>query len=254
MGIHGKLLLLLLLSPILASAQAPGPPPPTPAPDATPKSLGSYSLVVTSQEPSPATHLLTPPLLIDVAAATVLAPGDASGTKSLPPQYLAEDFANPRYDCIPGPPAVSAPRPAGSAASAPSSVVERVHGCDAIDRAELTLRDPSTVGFHIANHGPAAQLEINLRVHDLQPVSRSELQGTWHAAEVIFIAVPKPTPSDKVVSATLIGDWDGNAVVFEPGKPLPDGAKKALEDLNIHQDLGDKTLYSYKVKDPKPAK
>ena len=34
----------------------------------------------------------------------------------------------------------------------------------------------------------------------------------------------------------------------KPGKALPESAKKGLEDLGVHQDLGDAVLYSYRVK------
>jgi hypothetical protein len=237
------------LPPSHASGQAPGPPP---APDADhpDKSLGSYSLVVTTLEPSPGDHLLNPPITLQLEAGSELAPKTSTGTKTIPAQYAIESFGNPRFDCLPA----AAAGPAAQAPASPSPASSPNDACEAIDRADLAIRDPNTVAYHLVNHGAAAQLELNLQVRDLVPVSRNTLDAQWHALEVIFVPVPKTTPSQHVLSAVFVGDWNGNAVVFEPGKPLPESAKKALEDLNIHQDLGDKTLYSYKVKDPKQAK
>ena len=220
MRAHPAFVLCLAFASAPTRAQAPGPPPP-PDTDTAAKSLGSYSLVVTTLEPSAGTHLLNPPLTLQLDAGTVPAPKTSSGTKTVPAQYAIESFANPRYDCIPA----AAPSPPAA------------DGCDAIDRAELAIRGPNTVAYRLVNHGAAAQLELNLEVRDLAPVSRNVLDGQWHALEVIFVPVPKATPSQPVLSAVFVGDWDGNAVVFEPGKPLPEGARKALEDLNIHQDL-----------------
>jgi hypothetical protein len=217
-----------------ACGQNPGPPPDADTVTKADTTVGSYSVVVTALEPSPATHLLNPPLTIDVPPATEMAPKDFSGTKAVPPQYAVDGFGNPRFDCIPA--------AAGEQA------------CDAVDRSDLTFRDANTVAYHIANHGGAVQLSLNLLVHDISPVSRVIAEASWRAKEVIFVSIPKPAPAFHFVSAVLVGDWNGNAIVFEPGKPLPDSAKKALDDLGIHQDLGDKILYSYKVKEPKPSK
>jgi hypothetical protein len=231
MRAHWMLPIPLLLLPGILHAQVVTPPPEA---DKADKPLGTYSLVVTTSEPSPATHLLNPPFTIELEAATPAAPKEIAGTKTVPPQYAIEAFGNPRYDCI------------ESAAQS--------RGCQALDRADLSIRDPNTVAWHLANHGAAVQLQLNLQVHDLQPVSRTAIENQWHAQQVIFVPVPRPTTSFHFLSAVLVGDWNGNAVVFEPGKPLPDVAKKALDDLGIHQDLGDKILYSYKVKDPKASK
>ena len=225
------LLLLFLFHPWPLCGQAPGPPPDADKSEKADKLLGSYSLIVTSSEPSPSTHMLNPPLTIDLEAGTPAVPKDASGTKTVPAQYTIESFGSPRYDCI-------------------ESAAQN-HGCDAIDRSDLSIRDAITIAYHFGGHGAAVQLQVNLQVHDLLPVSRVALEGQWHAQDVVFVPVPKATPSFRFVSAVLVGNWNGNAVVFEPGKPLPDSAKKALDDLDIHQDLGDKTLYGYKVKDPK---
>jgi len=233
---RGRCLLLIswLFVAGLAWGQPPGPPPDPGAADKADTGLGNYSIVVTSLEPSQATHLLNPPLTIDVPAATEIAPKDFSGTKAVPPQYAADSWGSPRFECIPG--------AAGE------------HACDAVDRSDLSIRDANTIAYHIANHGSAAQLSLNLLVHDISPVSRTIAEASWHAKEVIFVSIPKATPAFHFVSAVLVGDWDGNAIVFEPGKPLPDSAKKALDDLGVHQDLGDKILYSYRVKDPKEVK
>jgi hypothetical protein len=48
----------------------------------------------------------------------------------------------------------------------------------------------------------------------------------------------------------LVGEWNGEPIVFEVGKPLPDSAKKGLEDLGVKQDLGEGILYSFRVKEP----
>lgn len=230
-------LAFLMLISMLAPGQstpAPAPPAASPAPADAEKDLGSYSLVVTALEPSPAAHLLNPPLVIQLDGATQLAPRERSGTETVSSQYVIEGFGNPRYECM--------------AANAHD------HGCDALDRSSFLVRDANTLEYHLANHGAPVQLEINLQVHDLLPISQAVMQASWHPREVIFVSVPKPSPSFRFVSAVLVGDWNGNAIVFEPGTPLPESAKKGLEDLGIHQDLGDKMLYSYRVKEPKNLK
>jgi hypothetical protein len=216
------------------TAPAPTPPATSPAPTDTEKSLGSYSLVVTALEPSPATHLLNPPLVIQLEGGTPLEPRERSGTETIASQYAIEGFGSPRYEC--------------------TAINAHDHGCDALDRSNFLVRDANTLEYHLANHGSSIRLEVNLQVHDLLPVSQAIMQASWHPHEVIFVSVPKPSPSFRFVSAALVGDWNGNAVVFEPGKPLPESAKKALEDLGVHQDLGDKMLYSYRVKEPKNPK
>lgn len=230
-------LTFLMLTSMLAYGQVvqtPTPPATSPAPADAERSLGSYSLVVTTLEPSPATHLLNPPLMIQLDAATQLAPRERSGTETVSSQYAIEGFGNPRYECV--------------------AVNAHDHGCDALDRSSFLVRDANTLEYHLTNHGASVQLEVNLQVHDLLPVSQAVMQASWHPHEVIFVSVPKPSPSFHFVSAVLVGDWNGNAIVFEPGKPLPESAKKGLEDLGIHQDLGDKMLYSYRVKEPKNPK
>ncbi len=195
--------------------------------------VGSYALVTTVAQPSASTHLLNPPILIKLDAGTAFAPAEASGSKAVPTQYAIESFGTPRYDCV--------------------EAVARMHGCAALDRTDVTIRDANTVEYHLAGHGAAVQLEVLLEVHDIQPVSETAASIPWHARDVIFVPVPKPTPSFHFVSETLVGNWNGEAIVFEVGKPLPESAQKALEDLGVHQDLGDKTLYSYRVKEiPKP--
>ena len=199
--------LLFVLLPALVHAQPPGPPPVSAQADsAAEKSLGIYSLVVTTLEPGAATHWLTPPLTIDIPAATKQMPGELSGTRAVPPQYVLEGFGSPRYDC--------------------RAKTQAEPGCQAFDRIDLDLRDASTVAYHVANHGAAVTLELNLQVHDLLPVSKTLLEAPWHAGDLVFLPVPKPSAALRVVSAALVGNWSGNAVVFEPGKPLPESAKK----------------------------
>jgi len=62
--------------------------------------------------------------------------------------------------------------------------------------------------------------------------------------------VPKATPVFRFSSEVLVGQWNGEPIVFELGKDLPDSAKKGLEDLGVKQDLGDHVLYSFRVKEP----
>jgi hypothetical protein len=227
---------LMLISMLAHGQNAPAPAPPatSPTPADTEKSLGNYSLVVTTLEPSSATHLLNPPLVIQLDGATQPAPRERSGTETVASQYAIEGFGNPRYECM--------------------AVNAHDHGCDALDRSSFLVRDANTLEYHLANHGAPVRLEINLQVHDQLPVSQVVMQASWRPREVIFVSVPKPSPSFRFVSAVLVGDWNGNAIVFEPGKPLPESAKKGLEDLGVHQDLGDKMLYSYRVKEPKNPK
>lgn len=193
-----------------------------------PAKAGSYALVVTTIEPTTATHWLNPPPAITVKAGTKLAPAETSGTLTVPQQYTIEDFAAPRVEC--------------------REAAPQQHGCDALDRTDLTIRDPNTVEYRIVSHSAAAALAVNLEVHDLLPISHSGASTDWHAGDVIFVSVPKATPVYRFVDETLVGQWNGQPIVFEPGKPLPASAKKALEDLAVHQDLGDAVLYSYRVK------
>ncbi len=195
-----------------------------------PPKVGSYSLVVTTLEPSATTHWLNPQPTIDVTGGTQLAPAETTGTLTVPKQYTIEDFGTPREECV--------------------AAGQQQRGCDALDRIDLTILDPHTVGYRIVTHGAAVQLRINLQVHDLLPVSHSGPSKDWHAGEVIFVSVPKATPAYPFVSETLVGVWDGEPIVFEPGKALPPSAKKGLEDLGIRQDLGDAVLYSYRVNQP----
>jgi hypothetical protein len=131
-----------------------------------------------------------------------------------------------------------------------SATAPKLRGCEALDRATLTVRDANTIGYHIVSHGAAVELSVNAEVHDILPVSSGSEETPWHAGEVIFVAVPKATPAYRFSSEVLVGTWNGEAVVFEVGKDLPEGAKKALEDLGVKQDLGDRVLYSFRVKEP----
>ncbi len=195
---------------------------------AEPPKLGSYSLVVTALEPSATTHWLNPPPTIDVTGGSKIAPAETTGNLTAPDQYTIEAFGTPRQDCI---------------------AAGQQHGCDALERMDLMIRDAHTVGYRIVSHGGAAQLRINLQVHDLLPVSHGGASTDWHAGDVIFVSVPKPTPVYRFVSETLVGVWNGEAIVFEAGKALPASAKKGLDDLEVHEDLGDAVLYSYRVKE-----
>jgi hypothetical protein len=87
-------------------------------------------------------------------------------------------------------------------------------------------------------------------VRDILPVSTGTAETEWHARDVIFVAVPKATPVYRFSSEVLVGTWNGEAIVFEVGKDLPAGARKALDDLGVKQDLGDHVLYSFRVKAP----
>jgi hypothetical protein len=82
------------------------------------------------------------------------------------------------------------------------------------------------------------------------PVSQSTPNTPWHPREIIFVAVPKATQAFHFASEVLVGEWNGEPIVFEVGKPLPDSAKKGLEDLGVKQDLGEGILYSFRVKEP----
>jgi hypothetical protein len=146
----------------------------------------------------------------------------------VPQQYTIEALGKPELEC--------------------DEAAQQQHGCDALDRTELTIRDPNTLGYRIVSHGGALQLQVNLQVHDLLPVSHSGASTDWHTGDVIFVSVPKPTPAYRFVSETLVGEWNGQPILFEAGKALPESAQKGLEDLNVHQDLGDEVLYSYRVK------
>ena len=194
--------------------------------------LGSYSLVVTSVEPTATTHWLNPPPTINVTGGTARAPVETMGNVTVPEQYTIETFGAPRQECV------------------VAAAAQQGHDCDALDRTELTIRDAHTVGYRIVSHGGAVQLRVNLQVHDLLPVSHGSQSKDWHAGDVIFVSVPKATPAYRFVSETLVGEWDGNPIVFEAGKALPEAAKKGLKDLEVHQDMGDAVLYSYRVNEP----
>jgi hypothetical protein len=194
------------------------------------ESLGSYSLVTTVFEPSEKTHLLNPALTIAVDGGTERAPGEFSGEKPVPAQYTIERLGNPWYECV--------------------ATVAKLHGCDALDRTDLMIRDPNTIGYHIVSHGGAVTLTVNVEVHDIVPVSHGSGEMPWRARDVVFVAVPKATPVFRFSSEVLVGQWNGEPIVFELGKDLPDSAKKGLEDLGVKQDLGDHVLYSFRVKEP----
>jgi hypothetical protein len=198
--------------------------------DAKPKpaKVGSYSLVVTTLEPTATTHWLNPPPTINAKGGTKFAPAETAGNLTVPRQYTIEAFGVPQQECE-------------EAAGQP-------HGCDALDRTDLTIRDLNTVEYRIVSHGGAVQIRVNLQVHDLLPVSRGGASTDWHTGDVVFVSVPKVTPVYRFVSETLVGEWNGEPIVFEAGKPLPESAKKGLEELAVHQDLGDAVLYSYRVK------
>jgi len=220
-----------------AAAPSPNAPAPTPngpasgtnGTDAKPQpKVGSYSLVVTTLEPTATTHWLNPPPAIDVKAGTKLAPAETNGNLTAPQQVTIEAFGVPQQEC--------------------EEAAQQQHGCDALDRTDLTIRDSNTVEYRIVSHGAAVQLHVNLEVHDLLPVARGSPSIDWHTGDVIFVSVPKATPVYRFVSETLVGVWNGEPIVFEAGKALPETAKKGLEDLSVHQDLGDALLYSYRVK------
>lgn len=196
--------------------------------------VGQYSLVTTAVEPSAETHWLNPAPVIAVAAGTQYVMAQTAGNLTVPAQYTLEDFGVPRYECA---------EPAA-----------KQRGCGALDRTDVMIRDANTVGYRIETHGAAVQLTVNLKVRDRQPVSQQGPATDWHAGEVIFLSVPKATASYPFVSETLMGSWQGEAIVLEVGKPLPDSAKKGLEDLGIRQDLGDRTLFAFRVKEPEKKK
>jgi len=202
----------------------------TQATDAKPEpaKVGSYSLVVTTLEPSATAHWLNPPPAISVTGGTKLAPAETAGNLTVPQQYTIEAFGAPRQECV--------------------EAAQQQHGCDALDRTDLTIRDPNTVEYRIVSHGAAVQLRVNLQVHDVLPVSHGGASTDWRTGDVIFVSVPKATSVYRFVSETLVGEWNGEPIVFEAGKALPASAKKGLEDLGVHQDLGDAVLYSYRVK------
>ncbi|HUB20401.1 MAG TPA: hypothetical protein VL990_17300 [Acidobacteriaceae bacterium] len=212
-------------------ASGPGNAPPSTADDKKgDQPLGSYSLVITVLEPSETTHLLTPSPSIAVNGGTEREPADLSGDTTVPAQMVIDSFGTPRDVCV--------------------ATVPKLHGCDALDRTDLTLRDPNTIGYHIVSHGAAVTLQVNLEVRDLLPLSHGSAEIPWHAGDVIFVAVPRATPAYRFLSEVLVGRWNDEAVVFEVGKDLPPSAKKALEDLGVKQDLGDHVLYSFRVKPP----
>ncbi len=224
----------LVLPAALGQTAAPAATPP--APGQAPKKddpLGTWQLVTTVFEPSEKTHLLNPAPIIKVEGGTERAPGEFTGEVTVPAQYTVEGFGSPWYDCV---------------ATAP-----KTRACDALDRTELTIRDLNTIGYHIVTHGGAVTLSLNVEVHDLLPVSDGSAETPWHARDVIFVAVPKATPVYRFSSEVLVGTWNGEPVVFEVGKDLPEAAKKALDDLGVKQDLGDRVLYSFRVKPPGAA-
>ncbi len=193
-----------------------------------PPRVGSYSLVVTTIDPTESTHLLNPPPPIDVKAGSRLAPAETTGSLTIPQQYTIEAFGKPKQEC--------------------DEEAQQQHGCDALDRVDFAIRDLNTVEYRILTHGPAVTLRVNLEVHDLVPASHGGPGTDWHSGDVLFVSVPKATATYRFVSETLVGEWNGEAIVFEAGKALPASAKKGLEDLEVHQDLGDAVLYSYRVK------
>ena len=194
-----------------------------------PPTVGHYSLIVTTLEPSDSTHWLSPPPTIRVTAGTEREPAETVGNLTVQDQYTIDAFGTPRQECI-----ETGPQ----------------HNCDELDRADMAIRDPHTVGYRIVNTGGEVKLQVNLQVHDLLPLSRSGASIDWHPGDVIFVSVPKATSAYRFLSEALVGEWNGNPIVFEAGKALPASAQKGLEDLGVRQDLGDAVLYSYRVKQP----
>ena len=207
-----------------------------PEPDAkkAPAVVGSYSLTTTVLESSPQTHWLSPAPVIAVNAGSPYEASETAGSLTVPAQFAIEEFGIPRYEC--------------------AEKAAKQHGCGMLDRTDVLIRDANTVGYAIVARGPAVQLTVNLQVHDRLPVSHEGPTTEWHADDVIFVPLPKATAASSFVSETLVGTWQGEAVVFEVGKPLPAGAKKGLDDLGIKQDLGDQVLYAFRVKEPEKKK
>jgi hypothetical protein len=199
-----------------------------------PAVMGQYSLVTTMVEPSAATHWLNPAPTIAVSGGTQYAMADTAGNLAIPAQYAIEEFGVPRYECV--------------------ETAAKQRGCALLDRADVMIRDANTVGYHIQTHGAAVQLTVNLKVHDLLPVSHGGPASDWHAGEMIFVPVPKATAACAFVSETLVGTWQEEAIVFEVGKPLPADAKKGLDEAGVRQDLGDRVLYAFRVKAPEKKK
>jgi hypothetical protein len=209
---------------------------PDPAQDAKkpPAVMGQYSLVTTVVEPSAQTHWLNPAPTVAVNAGTKYLAAETTGNLTIPAQVTIEEFGMPRYECV--------------------ETAAKEHGCAALDRTDVVLRDANTVGYAIVTHGAAVQLTVNLKVHDRLPVSSEGPATDWHGGEVIFVPVPKATTAYAFVSQTLVGTWQGEAIAFEVGKPMPAGAKKRLDDLGLKQDLGDQLLYAFRVKEPEEKK
>lgn len=199
-----------------------------------PAVVGHYSLITTVVELSAETHWLNPAPTIAVSGGTQYVPAETVGNLTVAAQYAIEDFAAPRYEC--------------------TETTSKQRGCEVLSRTDVTIRDANTVGYAVATRGPAVQLTVNLKVHDRLPVSHEGAATDWHAGDVIFVPVAKATAAYAFVSEILVGTWQGEAIVFEAGKPLPAGAKKGLDDLEVQQDLGDSVLYGYRVKEPEKKK
>lgn len=207
---------------------------PAPETKEEPAVVGQYSLVTTVVEASGETHWLSPAPTVSVQGGTRYAAAETAGNLAIPPQYAIAEFGVPRYEC--------------------SETAAKQQGCSALDRTDVVIRDANTVGYRIETHGPAVQLTVNLKVHDRLPVSQPGPTQDWHAGEIIFVPVPKATAAYAFVSEALVGTWQDEPIVFEPGKPLPASAKKGLEDLGTKQDLGDRVLYAFRVKPPEAKK
>ncbi len=195
-----------------------------------PAVVGSYSLTTTVLESSPETHWLNPAPVIAVNAGSPYEASETAGNVTVPAQFAIEEFGIPRYEC--------------------AERAAKQRGCGMLDRTDVVIRDANMVGYRVETHGAAVQLTVNLKVRDRLPVSHEGATTDWHEGDVIFVSLPKATASYPFVSETLVGSWQGQAIVFEVGKPLPDSAKKGLDDLGIKQDLGDRTLYAFRVKEP----
>jgi hypothetical protein len=216
----------------LGASTARGQTAPDPGKDAkkTPAVVGRYSLVTTVVELSQETHWLNPAPTIAVAAGTKYVAAETAGNLTVPAQFAIEEFGLPRYECV--------------------ETAAKQRGCGVLDRTDVVIRDASTVGYHVETHGAPVQLTVNLKVHDRVPVAYEGPSTEWHEGEVLFVPVPKATSAYAFVSETLVGTWQGEAIVFEVGKPLPAAAKKGLDDLEVKQDLGDQVLYAFRLKEP----
>jgi len=131
--------------------------------------------------------------------------------------------------------------PINCAADVPAS-----NGCVFIDYNQLSKLNDQTIHWMAKNHGGKCGYYLGIYTRDLGNHIENGPDNHWVEGKTFLVQVPQD-----VTSATVIGSFDGNAIMFSPKDPLSaEDAKrfKLLEKKNIPDDQHPiMTNYIYKV-------